>query len=249
MKNKIGWCSMTFNPCWGCLNNSECREYCYARKIAKRFCKVMAEKEDEYHFYFEDEDVEICSDLLASRLKHFQPTLLRSQFDKKFPKKSQRIFVGSMSEIAHWEKRWMEVVLGRILCYPQHIFQFLTRHPDIYLKYNFPDNCWLGITITKEDDINKNDWRYFYENTKYFISFEPLLEDVNSLLKFLNYSNISWVIVGAETGNRKDKIIPKKEWIEDIVEYCRRLNIPIYLKDSLKNIYPVEIKEFPKNNL
>jgi len=32
--NKIGWCDLTFNPVWGCLNHCE---YCYARKIAKRF--------------------------------------------------------------------------------------------------------------------------------------------------------------------------------------------------------------------
>jgi len=62
----------------------------------------------------------------------------------------------------------------------------------------------------------------------------------------VGYSNIDWVIIGAETGNRKDKVIPKKEWIEDIVNYCNIRNILIYLKDSLKEIYPVEIKEFPK---
>ncbi|GAH27769.1 unnamed protein product, partial [marine sediment metagenome] len=52
----------------------------------------------------------------------------------------------------------------------------------------------------------------------------------------------------AETGNRKNKIIPKKEWIENIIDYCKRDKIPIYLKDSLKDIYPEEIKEFPKIN-
>ena len=46
-------------------------------------------------------------------------------------------------------------------------------------------------------------------------------------------------------GKRKGKIIPKKDWVENIVNYCKWKNIPIYLKDSLKEIYPIEIKEFP----
>jgi len=34
-KTKIDWCDMTWNPVTGCLNSCP---YCYARKIAKRFC-------------------------------------------------------------------------------------------------------------------------------------------------------------------------------------------------------------------
>jgi len=54
------------------------------------------------------------------------------------------------------------------------------------------------------------------------------------------------VILGAETGNRKGKIVPKRGWIENIVNYCKCNNIPVYLKDSLKNIYPEKIKMFPE---
>ena len=72
---------------------------------------------------------------------------------------------------------------------------------------------------------------------------EPILEYI-SPRPFSN-ANIDWVILGAETGNRKGKIIPKKEWVENIVNYCKEASIPVYLKNSLKNIYPVEIKEFP----
>jgi len=245
MKNKIGWCSMTFNPVWGCLNKCE---YCYARKIAKRFGEKMSKVEFDPYFYFaHPEDIENSRIALSNRLRNFIPTFLYSQFDKKFPKKSQRIFVGSMSEIAHWEKGWMEKVLRKIKKYPQHTFIFLTKFPKVYYGEIFPENCWLGVTITKESDFEKNDewWGWFFNEANItFLSFEPLLKPIP--IEWIGYSNIDWVIIGAETGNRKDKVIPKKEWIEDIVNYCNIRNILIYLKDSLKEIYPVEIKEFPK---
>jgi protein gp37 len=241
MKNRIGWTDMTWNPVWGCLNHCS---FCYARKIAKRFWA---------HTYINEVNRQIklhpnwvwTGDHLNG-LEGFKPTFLDAQFAKKFPKKPQRIFVGSMSEISNWKEKWVEKVLEKVRQYPQHTFQFLTRYPGIYFgKYKFPINCWLGTTIT--GPLNKGPMGYFTEkafnmnkdNLK-FISFEPLLEEVE-----LNFK-VGWVIIGAETGNRKGKIIPKKEWVENIVSYCKDKNIPVYLKDSLKDIYPVEIKEFPK---
>ena len=239
MKNKIGWCNLTFNPVWGCRNKCE---YCYARIFANRFGEKMAWREMNFKYknYFMGNNIDEYWETKLN-LKEFKLTFLEHKFDKKFPKKPQKIFVGSMSEIAHWERRWIEVVLGRILCHPEHTFQFLTKYPDIYLRYDFPKNCWLGITIV--GDIDKIEFQKFKisnPNNLKFICFEPLIKNVSINLDF-----IDWVILGSETGNRKGKIIPKKEWIKDFVTCYKDNDIPIYLKDSLKDIYPAEIKEFP----
>ena len=240
MKNKIGWCNTTWNPVWGCNNHCE---YCYARKIAKRFWAKMIEIERDYHFK-KHQSWAWTGDQLRD-LHDFLPTWLEAQFDKKFPKKTQKIFVGSMSEISYWEDRWLEKVLEKVKLYPQHIFQFLTRYPEVYDRHIFPKNCWLGVTITKEKDFERGTPCLFVTSCHItFVSVEPILEYI-SPRPFSN-ANIDWVILGAETGNRKGKIIPKKEWVEDIVNYCRYKDIPVYLKDSLKEIYPVEIKEFPE---
>jgi len=223
MKNKIGWCSMTFNPVVGCKNNCS---YCYARRINNRFK------------FIEDWN---------------KPEWRENSFNKTFPSKPQRIFVGSMSETAHWEEKWMFQVLKKIRQYPQHIFQFLTKYPEVYLRYKFPENCWLGATVVNNDELYKMD--FTCGNRIKFISIEPILEKIDArYIEYMNtghffsiiYQKINWVILGSETGNRKGKIIPKKEWIEDIVNCCKENKIPVYLKDSLKEIYPVEIKEFPK---
>jgi len=245
MKNKIGWCSMTWNPVWGCLNHCE---YCYAKKIAKRFWA---------HTYIDEVNHQIklhpnwawTGDHLNG-LKEFKPTFLDAQFAKEFPKKLQRIFVGSMSEIYYWNEEWLEKVLEKVKLYPQHTFQFLTKHPEIYFRYIFPKNFWLGTTITKRKDIDNYFLDYLWNTEiKSFLSFEPLMGNIKANRNFLKNSNLFWVIIGAESGNRKGKVIPKREWIDEIVIYCRKNNIPIYLKDSLKDIYPVEMKEFPKIEL
>lgn len=212
--NKIGWCSETYNPVIGCKNNCS---YCYARKINQRFKFIKDWNNPEWK---------------------------EKSFNKKFPKKPQRIFVGSMSEIYYWQEEWVEKVIEKVKQYPRHTFMFLTKYPQVYLDWEWPKNCWLGVTVTTNIDA---EYLSMYcemgavKGNIYFYSIEPLLDEINP--EFLKGTD--WVIIGAETGKRKGKVIPKKEWIESIVKFCQDNDIPVYLKDSLKDIYPVEIKEFP----
>lgn len=65
-------------------------------------------------------------------------------------------------------------------------------------------------------------------------------------LDFLRRDNMGWVIIGAETGNRKEKVIPQREWIEAIVSACQKAGIPVFMKSSLSKIWggPL-IQKFP----
>ena len=224
---------MTWNPVWGCRNHCE---YCYARAIAKRFYDIVAEKEYKFMKF---NGITIYQGEIANRFKHFVPTLIESNFYKKLPKRPQKIFVGSMSEITHWKKKWIVDVIYKIRQYPQNIFQFLTRYPEIYCKvYDFPKNCWLGVTITKDDDFDNGTYDFLRsdlnsDNIKY-VSFEPLFGRILSY-KLLKY--FDWVIIGAETGNRKGKVIPNLDWVLNIVRYCEHNKIPVYIKDNLVKYY------------
>ena len=64
------------------------------------------------------------------------------------------------------------------------------------------------------------------------MSIEPLLKPID-IRYLINVRYLDWVIIGAETGNRKDKIVPKKEWIDAIVNECKMHSIPVFMKDSL----------------
>lgn len=245
MKNKIGWCSKTFNPVWGCLNHCE---YCYARKIAKRFSGKMAEYEIDFIYggSIDSNSLIAFYDEKKENIRNFKPTFLESQFDKKFPKKPQRIFVGSMSEIAHWDKIWIQKVLDKIKEYPQHTFQFLTKEPEVYSRYIFPENCWLGITVTNSKD-SYSEFHIAPENKDniFFVCIEPMFDYIP--IDCIDYAD--WVIIGSETGNRKGKIIPKKAWVLTMIEQLRHRNIPIYLKDSILKLYPEIIKAYPSFHL
>lgn len=253
--NKIGWCDFTWNPVWGCQGG--CR-YCYSKKIAKRFAKQIAEKEIKRRYdgcLASEEFINALTEELADTLKKFQPTWLEYNFRRKFPKKPCRIFVDSMSDICWWDMQWMGRVLKKIAKYPQHTFQFLTRNPLIYDKYDFPQNCWLGWTVTKRSDFLK----YCYQcgplfmqgiqndDNIFFASFEPLHGPLNENIVM----SFDWIIIGAETGNRKHKKLPKLTWIDDIYQTCYKHKIPIYFKDSLAKEFPglVLKKEFPQGEI
>jgi hypothetical protein len=77
-----------------------------------------------------------------------------------------------------------------------------------------------------------------------FLSIEPLLGPVT-----MSDANgvPGWVIIGAETGNRRGKVFPKNEWIDDIVKFCDAHEIPVFMKDSLLPIVGPENmrRDFP----
>ena len=47
-----------------------------------------------------------------------------------------------------------------------------------------------------------------------------------------------WVILGAETGNRPDKVTPAREWVDNIVAFCEENEIPVFFKDNLRKYFP-----------
>ena len=75
------------------------------------------------------------------------------------------------------------------------------------------------------------------------LSIEPLRGDA---AKFIDFEYFAWAIIGAETGNRKGKIAPRREWVENIVGACKAAGVPVFMKDSLADIWggPL-LREFP----
>ena len=83
------------------------------------------------------------------------------------------------------------------------------------------------------------------------MSIEPIQEDfpVQDRLARIpgrQQNGVDWIIVGAETGNRKDKIYPNREWIEHIVETSKKTGIPLFMKESLRDLMGDDFRqEFP----
>ena len=167
----------------------------------------------------------------------FEPHWRERNFNRTMPKEPSRIFVNSMSEIAYWEPEWWTRVIKRIQENPQHKFLFLTKHPDIYYDRLFPENCWLGLTVTGPADFDQSQDVMRYLPNLRFLSYEPMLAQVDPNMVD---GSIDWVILAAESGNRSGKVVPLPEWIASWLD----LKIPVYMKHNLPWNGPWR-KEFP----
>lgn len=174
-----------------------------------------------------------------------EPQFYPKRLAKLSSKKPRIIFMNSMSDIADWEDEWKDEVFKSIAKNPQHIYLFLTKRlKDAYPDVKYTDNIWLGNTITRQRDFIREYGRP--SGARRFYSIEPILEPIKLPMNNIPQKNVHWVIVGAETGNRKGKVIPKREWIENIVEDCRKANIPIFMKESLRELMGQDFtQEFP----
>lgn len=260
-KTKIEWCDSTWNPITGCYHRCE---YCYARRIAKRFSydgETLDVPAELQRVWIQDSKgsgagnhilkypVETVNGRKVQYPFGFAPTFHRYRLgEPERWTKPRNIFVCSMADMfGEWvPDSWIEEVFAACEKAPQHNYIFLTKNPKKYLdlecKCMLPrsDRFWFGTTITKPEECYASLNRDFH----YFLSIEPLLEP----LKIEEKSRLpEWIIVGAETGNRKNKVVPEKEWIEAIVEQCDRYNIPVFMKDSLIPIVGEENmrREFP----
>lgn len=233
MSTKIEWCDETINPlghgCYGPGGTAEQPKiclYCYARTIAKRNMR----------------NCELCKRFIPHT--HFEQLEKLQQW-----KKSRNIFMQSMGDLfGDWvPDEWIQEVFKACEAAPWHRYLFLTKNPGRYErlaqsgKLPYIKNIWYGSTITTPDN------EYYYdkiggEKRNRFLSIEPLLAPFDKIGKMWT----DWVIIGAKTDNRKDKIIPKREWIENIVEQCRAANVPVFMKNSLAGIWGEElIQEYP----
>jgi protein gp37 len=230
LNNKIGWCDATWNVYHGCKNTCE---FCYARKLAEGRLKGRFVYENGFE-------------------QTFHPDRLQEPYHRKTPTK---IFVSSMGDLfGDWmlpgKGDFGLCCINRILKVvddnPQHTFQFLTKFPQnlrTLIDYQ-RDNMWVGTTVTCSNDR----WRFDYlrrnVNGTKFVSFEPLLGDIYNP----ELDGMDWAIIGAETGNRRDKVAPSFVNISHITNEAECIGIPVYHKDNLKPHVPdlyVLRKNFP----
>ena len=249
-KTKIEWCDVTWNPVTGCLNDCE---YCYARKIAHRFAERTSTGEiTEYG------DLHTVGESNTPYPFGFDPTMRWDRLTQPSKDKhGKNIFVCSMSDLfGDWiPNEWLLAVINACLDAPQHQYIFLTKYPQNYLKVdellrhyykqdypNIPpmDNFWFGSTLT---GVNDKDYPIYSKKYNIFLNIEPLLAEIN----LPKHHRLQWVIIGAETGNRKGKIIPKREWVEEVVEWAKKDNLPVFMKDSLIPVIGEEnmLREYP----
>lgn len=246
-RSKIEWCDHTWNPITGCRHNCS---YCYARtmtarfagdvrlnKMAKKDYRLQQAKDGSGDVYVLDEPMINETGKALVYPFGFEPTLhlYRSNTLDKL-KMGNNIFVGAMADVfGEWvPDEWIDKIIDICLERPQHNYLFLTKNPERYTEYGVPagkEFMWYGTTITCEADADRFNLLPALCNT--FVSIEPLLEDIEPEKHNVMFKQVGWIIIGAETGRKKNKVEPKFDWIKKIVLEADSRGVPVFMKDSL----------------
>jgi protein gp37 len=151
-------------------------------------------------------------------------------------KKPSKIFVCSVADLfAEWTpEEWVYKVLVTMQDYPQHEYQLLTKQPrfDSWVLKNY----WVGVTVNNQDDVWKIEKVKRVDAKIRFVSFEPLLGNIDC-----NLENLEWIIIGKLTGSRKVPL--QKEWVQNLINQAGDFDIPVFIKNNVG--WHEKIQEFP----
>jgi protein gp37 len=223
LESKIEWTDATWNPTTGCKKVSPGCRNCYAETFAERFRGVKG------HPFEHGFDLRLWESRLSAPAHWKSPKI---------------IFVNSMSDLFMDEipDSFIENVFDTMMVADHHIYQVLTKRPKRMVdwvnqryrkargkgvnKIAFPEHIWLGVSV--ESEIYKNRISILQQTPApvKFISFEPLLGEIN--LTEMDLHDISWAIVGGESGHRARMMKP--EWVIKIKEACEYSDVAFFFK-------------------
>ena len=261
-RSKIEWCDHTWNPITGCFFVCP---YCYARTMSNRFSGNVRKNKmakDSYEaiklgskeLYVLDKPMKNETGSILTYPFGYEPTLHRYRLD--YPEKlkmGNNIFVGAMADVfGPWvPEEWILEIFQVCEEHPKHNYMFLTKNPGRYLELEkkglLPDqtNMWYGFSYTNNDC---QIWEDMDGDKNRFVSVEPILEDLELFDETVLNPVAKWVIIGAETGKNRNKVVPEKTWVDKILCHCDRFQIPVFMKDSMISIIGEKYmrREFPK---
>lgn len=170
MIKSAGFYKYAWDPIEGC--NQGCT-YCYARAQIEKIGQDFDKPQ-----FFEERLVE------PSRVKPC------------------RIFVNHLSDImGSWvPDEWIEKVINVCRLLQEHEFIWMTKNPKRYLKFMFPNNCILGVTIETPDQWHRAEIMQAIQNRK-MCSCEPILAS----FKGYDFDQFEFVVVGGLMGVNSDK--------------------------------------------
>ena len=207
--SRIEWTESSWNPVTGCTKISAGCAHCYAERMAKR---LHAMGQPNYRNGFE---VACHPDALGLPLKW---------------KKSQMIFVNSMSDLFHRAvpARFIEEIFFTMNQARWHTFQILTKRADRLLqlapRLKWTPNVWMGVTVENDKHVDRINRLREVPAAVRFLSLEPLLGP----LPELDLTRIDWVIVGGESGPGARPMDPA--WVLDLRDQCLNAGVPFFFK-------------------
>lgn len=221
----IEWTDATWNPVAGCNPVSPGCLNCYAARMALRLERMGGATGRKYAG-------------TAKRARDGRPVFTgRINLDEdalELPKswrKPRRIFVNSMSDLFHKDvnKEFVRRVFDVMRQCPQHVFQVLTKRPELALEMSesllpWPANVWMGTSVENAVYIHRIHTLRRIPAAVRFLSCEPLIGRIPRL----PLDGIHWVIVGGESGPGARPM--PEEWVVEIQERCKVARVAFFFK-------------------
>jgi len=238
MKKTVEWYDWIWDPVWGCtLGCDFCSSRRYAKKMAGELTKheMVFRKDNGFSI-----DGKVIDDFYNS-VYNFRPTSVLHRTPPAIPRDVKRILVNQMSDIWDWGAEDTQKYLDIIKKDTEHIYFIMTSLPNVYYTKPFEKyirgeniaNLWFGVTATCNNEISTfQDHLSFLKPNKTFLSIEPANEKID--VSLLDREYVDWIIVGSETGNRRNRVVPKKDWFNDLMNQYGDI---LYMKDSLQILY------------
>lgn len=248
-KSKIDWCDFSWNPVTGCGHGCE---YCYARALARRFSGDMriSIKDPQVKnvegpagpVYVLENPYKTQRGKTLAFPAGFEPTLHEYRLpDPARKKKPASIFVCSMADLfaEAVPDEWIGRVFDACRAAPWHRYMFLTKNPDRYRRLDQAGalprdaNFWYGTTVTNLADASSR-LPLLPRGVNRFASAEPIMGpiDMDVACPGAERPVVDWLIVGAETGNRRGKVTLELEWITCLTGWAHMNGVPVLVKLS-----------------
>lgn len=253
-KSKIEWCDATFNPWWGCEEESPACAFCYARKFAHRYGHELWGGHETPRRFFGD--------------KHWSQPIKWNEKAKETGEPF-RVFCGSMCDICEDREDLFEPrarLMRLIEATPYLTWLLLTKRPQNFIPFfgrrwnpgGWPKNI---VAMCTAEDQKRADER-IPELLKvpvpiHAVSYEPALEMVNwrtwlvkTVVSFRpdrvgfypggasmsGYGDvlpkIDQIIIGGESGPGARPI--DIEWVRQTVKDCKATGTSAFVKQMGK---------------
>lgn len=214
-ETKIRWATSTWNPMVGCDPVTYGCDNCYAKRMAETLGPPAFKN---------------------GFRPTYKPHKLRDPVKWREPR---RIFVDSMSDLFHraYTEAQIDSVFDVMMEVPRHTYMILTKRPERMEHYitgwlddndlqEVPAHIWLGTSIESDAFVRRADVLRQIPVPVRFISAEPLLTPLPSL----DLTDISWLIVGGESGSHYRPM--DHAWARDLRDFANAGGTAFYFKQS-----------------
>lgn len=212
-KSEIEWTDATWNPITGCIKVGPGCDNCYAERFAERWRGVAG------HPYEQGFDLKLWPDRLV------QPFLW---------KKPRMIFVNSMSDLFQKDidRTFIDHVFDTMERADWHVYQVLTKRSSLMRNYvrrryaggPVPRHIWMGVSVEDAAHTGRIDHLKGVNSEARFISFEPLLSQIEEV----DLRGIAWAIVGGESGPGARPMLAA--WARRLRDICDRDDVAFFFK-------------------